>query len=75
MTLGELKVKLAALPPEAGDLEIIVRCSWDGDEPNGNCFDLGGIGIEDNHATGEDFVVFDCDQPDPADEPPAQPEN
>lgn len=59
MTVIELRQALDKLP---GHLDITVRCSWEGDEPNGNCFTICGVGVEDDHSTGEDFVALDCDQ-------------
>lgn len=58
MTVGELKKRLRAVPD---GLPIVVRIPA-GDELNGNCFDLGGVTVQDDHVTGEDFVGFDCNQ-------------
>jgi len=58
VTIGQLRKQLRGIPDE---LAIVVRIPAD-EELNGNCFDIGAVSIEDNHATGEDFVAFDCNQ-------------
>ncbi len=59
MTVGELKEHLKSFN---NDLEIIVRCEWEGKEPNGTCFALVSVSEEDDHNTEEYFAAFDCDQ-------------
>jgi len=67
MTVQELKVAIVDLPDE---LEIVIRCDWEEESPNGNCFNLNGVSVEDSHLTGRDFAAFDCDQDfDPDGEP------
>lgn len=59
MTIGELKKLIA---PLSNSLEITVRCAWESSTPDGNCFHLTGVTVQDDHVTEEDFAAFDCDQ-------------
>lgn len=59
ITVGQLREQLKDVPD---DLEVVVRASWEGDEPTGNCFNLSAAVVCDSHADGTDFLALDCDQ-------------
>jgi hypothetical protein len=58
VTVGDLRKRLRGVPD---GLPIVVRIPTD-EELNGNCLDLAGVTIEDDHVTEQDFVAFDCNQ-------------
>jgi hypothetical protein len=59
MTVRDLKAKLATI---TDDLEVIIRCTWEGDEPANNVFALRSVGEDMDHDTAEFFAALDCDQ-------------
>jgi hypothetical protein len=59
MTVGELKKKLA-LHDET--LEVLVRCTWEGDQPPVNVFSPRTVQQDIDHDTAQDFVAIECDQ-------------
>jgi hypothetical protein len=61
MRAGNLKAILDRCDP---GLEIVIRAQWEGDEPNGCCFRLDAVVRDQDHATGEPFLAFECDQED-----------
>ena len=63
MKIREARMVLERISEAFGDdLEIIVRASWEGGTPNGNCFDLTGIELDHEHGEGTPFIAFDCGQ-------------
>ena len=68
MTIRELATTLSAdaLPDTS---EVLVRCDWEGDVPNGTVFRVAGatftVGCNDN----EGFLALECDQEELADHP------
>ena len=63
MNFGELKSLIGGLPDDLPpQTDVIVRCEWEDDSPNGNCFELKSISLEDSHVDGGPFVALDCDQ-------------
>lgn len=58
MTAGQLKQLLQDVPD---GLDVLIRCQWEGDEPNGNCFDLSSVTV-DAGCTETEMCVLDCDQ-------------
>jgi len=60
MKLRELKAKLAAIPDD--DIEVVIRCNWEDDEPAGTVFALRGVSENLEPDTAESFVALDCDQ-------------
>ena len=61
MTVAELKTLLAQI--EDDSIEALVRCTWDDDLPNGNCFQI--VGVTEDYAhdeAGTHFAALDCDQ-------------
>lgn len=62
MTVKELFAELCKLDVNQGDLDITIRCSWDGDGPNGNCFQISGVCVDNDHSTEQEFLAIDCDQ-------------
>lgn len=63
MTVATLKLMLSMLPDGSDDLDITVRCEWEGDTPNGTCFRIGGVVLDNSHdEEGTEFVALDCDQ-------------
>jgi len=59
MMSDDLKRLARGLP---NGLEVIVRCEWEGDTPNGPCFRLASVLLDVNHTTDAPFVALDCDQ-------------
>jgi hypothetical protein len=59
MTVGELKKKLA-LHDET--LEVLVRCTWEGDAPSVNVFAPRTLMQDIDHDTAQDFLAIECDQ-------------
>lgn len=60
MKVGELKSALELVSDD--EMEIIIRCTWEAEEPAGNAFALRGIYQDLDHDTAEPFLALECDQ-------------
>jgi hypothetical protein len=60
MTVRDLKAKLATITDD--DLEVIIRCTWEGDEPAGNAFALRSVTQDIDQDTADPFLALDGDQ-------------
>lgn len=61
MTVAELRENLSHFNEE---LEVLVRCTWEGDEPPVGVFTPRTVAQDIDHDTAEDFVALECDQDD-----------
>jgi hypothetical protein len=61
MTVADLLKKLTLYDE---NLEVYVRCTWEGDEPVGNVFSPHTVVQDIDHDTADDFVAIECDQDD-----------
>ena len=61
MTVGELEALLAQIKDK--DIEVVVRCAWEDETPNGNCFAAKGMTEDYSHGEKpQHFAALDCDQ-------------
>jgi len=59
MTVRQLRERLA---PFDDELEVLVRCVWQGAEPRGTVFQPRVCVLDVNHGSDEEFVALECDQ-------------
>lgn len=59
MTVAELLKRLSLYDEH---LEVMVRCTWEGDAPPVNVFSVRTVAQDMDHDTAEDFVALECDQ-------------
>jgi hypothetical protein len=60
MTVTQLKERLER---HEGDLEVLVRCQWEGQTPAGVVFQPRVL-VQDVNDAEEEFVAIECDQAD-----------
>ena len=63
MTLKQLRRVLNRIDPNL-DCEVLARCQWDGETPNGPVFATNTITVELSHSDEEPAVILDCGQND-----------
>jgi hypothetical protein len=59
MTVSDLLKKLTLYDE---NLEVVVRCTWEGDVPPVNVFSPRAVLQDIDHDSAEDFVAIECDQ-------------
>ena len=65
MTVAQLRERLAR---HDDGLEVLVRCTWEGDAPASNVFQPVVCVQDIDHDTAEDFLAIECDQQDEQDD-------
>lgn len=59
-TAADLQLAVQDISPE---LPVVIRCTWEGDTPNGNCFNLNSATYDNAHdEEATPFLALDCDQ-------------